>query len=492
MRKKIIVIGSGFGGLAAACRLAARGNDVRIFEKRDRPGGRAYVYDINGFKFDGGPGVIVAPFLFDNIFKAAGRRREDYFELVPLHPFYRFFDEDGRRFEFSADPQEVEDQVDLWNPVDLEGYRKFVAAPHPIFEKSFNALEGRPFLHLMDMLKIIPDLLRLNAYKSVDQYVSQYFSDDFLKKAFSFHPLLAGGNPFDMAGDFALVRFLERKWGLWYARGGTGSIVNALAGLLDELGGKIHYNAEVSELLIERRSVRGVRLNDGSLHRADIVISNADAAATYLSLVDPQKHPRSGSRYKKAEFGTSLFAIYFGTRRRYLDSRLAHHNVILSGRAAPLWRDLIDPKYLGRDIPIFLRMPTLTDPSVAPPDCESFCAIVPVPNLDAGLDWSVIARPFRDRIMAFLEENYLPGLRANILAEHFIDPLHFESTLNSPKGAAFSLRSLPFQSAWFRPHNRSGDFHNLYLVGAGTHPGAGLPRVLNSAIIVEKLIEETG
>lgn len=491
MKKKIIVIGSGFGGLAAACRLAARGNDVEIFEKRDKAGGRGYVYEINGFKFDGGPTVITAPFMFDDLFKAAGRRREDYIEFIPLTPFYRIFNHEGRQFDYNSDPNFIYDQIDLWNPSDKTGYQKFIETTRPIFEKGFVELADQPFLHLTDMLKIAPDLIRLQSYKSVYQYVSQFVKDDFLRRVFSFHPLLVGGNPFDTTSIYAMIHYLEREWGVWYARGGTGAIIDALLRLLAELGGKIHYNTEVSEILAEGRKVSGIRLADGSVHRADVVVSNSDAASTYVSLINPKKRRRNSDfRYEHTKYSMSLFVIYFGTKRRYLDSRLAHHNIILGQRYKGLLDDIFNRKHLAEDFSLYLHMPTITDPSTAPDGCESFYVLSPVPHLDAGVDWNEMARPYRDRIMAFLEENYLPDLRANIIAEHYIDPLHFRDTLNSYKGAAFSVQPVLTQSAWFRPHNRSEDFDNLYLVGAGTHPGAGLPGVLSSAIIAENLIEE--
>ncbi|NPV77768.1 MAG: phytoene desaturase [Anaerolineae bacterium] len=491
MKKKIIVIGSGFGGLAAACRLAAHGNDVEIFEKRDKPGGRGYVYEINGFKFDGGPTVITAPFMFDDIFKAAGRRREDYIEFIPLTPFYRIFNHEGRQFDYNSDPNFIYEQIDLWNPSDKTGYKNFIETTRSIFEKGFIELADKPFLHLTDMLKIAPDLIRLQSYKSVYQYVSQFIKDDFLRRVFSFHPLLVGGNPFDTTSIYAMIHYLEREWGVWYARGGTGAIIDALLRLFAELGGKIRYNTEVSEILAEGRKVSGIRLADGSVHRADVIVSNSDAASTYVSLIDPKKRRRNSDfRYKHTKYSMSLFVIYFGTKRRYLDSRLAHHNIILGQRYKGLLDDIFNRKLLAEDFSLYLHMPTITDPSIAPDGCESFYVLSPVPHLDAGVDWNEMARPYRDRIMTFLEENYLPDLRANIVAEHYIDPLHFRNTLNSFKGAAFSVQPILTQSAWFRPHNRSEDFDNLYLVGAGTHPGAGLPGVLSSAIIAEKLIEE--
>lgn len=493
MKKKIIVIGSGFGGLGAAVRLAARGNDVEIFEKRDKPGGRGYVYEINGFKFDGGPTVITAPFLFDDLFKAAGRRREDYIEFIPLDPFYRVFNHEGRQFDYNGDPSSIEHQIDQWNPADKAGYRKFIETTRPIFEKGFLELAQRPFLKLTDMLRIVPDLIRLQSQTSVYQYVSQFIKDDFLRRVFTLHPLLVGGNPFDTTSIYVMIHYLEREWGVWYARGGTGAIIDALIRLYTELGGKIHYNAEVAEILTERRKATGVRLMDESLHRADVIISNSEAASTYLLLINPRnRRKNSDRRFMNMKYSMSLFVIYFGTRRRYLDTRLAHHNIILSERYFGLLDDIFNRKQLADDFSLYLHMPTLTDSSIAPEGCESFYVLSPVPHLDAGVDWNVMARPYRDRIMEFLERNYLPDLRANIIAEHYLDPLHFKNTLNSFKGAAFSVQPLLKQSAWFRPHNRSEDFDNLYLVGAGTHPGAGLPGVLLSSIIVDNLIEEAG
>jgi phytoene desaturase len=489
MRKKVIIIGSGFGGLAAACRLAARGYNVEIFEKRDKLGGRGYVYEINGFKFDGGPTVITAPFMFDDIFAAAGKRREDYFQMTPVNPFYRIFDHEGHDFNYNNDPAFILDQIRSRNPDDCAGYEKFIATTKPIFDKGFLELADQPFLHVTDMLKVAPDLMKLQSYKSVYQYVSQFVKDDFLRQVFSFHPLLVGGNPFNTTSIYAMIHYLEREWGVFYAMGGTGAIVNALEKLLLELGGKVNTNTEVKEILVEGKKVTGVRLADGSIHRADIIVSNADAAFTYRNLI-PARYRRvnTDGRYKRMRYSMSLFVIYFGTRRRYTDSRLAHHNIILSKRYKELLTDIFDRKVLAQDFSLYLHMPTITDPSMAPEGCESFYVLSPVPHLGSGVDWTTMARPYRDRIMQFLEDNYLPDLRSNIVAEHYIDPLHFQNTLNSYMGAAFSVEPVLTQSAWFRPHNRSEDFDNLYLVGAGTHPGAGLPGVLSSAIIAEDLI----
>jgi phytoene desaturase len=490
MKKKILVIGSGFGGLGAACRLAAKGYDVEIFEKRDRLGGRGYVYEINGFKFDGGPTVITAPFMFDDIFALAGKDRADYVKFVPVNPFYRIFDHTGRCFNYNDDHEFILSQIEKWNPSDKAGYERFIKTTKPIFEKGFVQLASQPFLHVSDMLKIAPDLIKLQSQKSVYKYVSQFIKDDFLRQVFSFHPLLVGGNPFDTTSIYAMIHYIEREWGVYFALGGTGAIVNALERLFKELGGKVHTSTEVAEILVEGRKVTGLRLADGSIQRGDAIVSNADVAWTYQNLI-PARYRRRNTdrRYKNMRYSMSLFVIYFGTRRRYLDTNLAHHNIILGKRYKGLLDDIFGRKTLADDFSLYLHMPTITDPSLAPEGHEAFYVLSPVPHLGSGIDWNVMARPYRDRIMTFLEENYLPDLRANIVAEHYIDPLHFQGTLNSYMGSAFSVEPILTQSAWFRPHNRSEDFSNLYFVGAGTHPGAGLPGVLSSSIIAQNLIE---
>ena len=489
---KIIVIGSGFGGLGAAIRLAARDHEVEIFEKRDKLGGRAYVYEINGFKFDGGPTVITAPFMFDDLWAAAGKRREDYFEFVPCDPYYRIFDHEGRCFNYNGDEAFILDQIEAWNPGDKVGYQKFMATTKAIFQKGFVELADKPFLNFADMLKVAPDLIKMQSYRSVYGYLSQFVKDDFLRQCFTFHPLLIGGNPFDAPSIYAMIHYLEREWGIHYAIGGTGAIVQAMGKLFAELGGQVHLNSNVEEILVDGddpQRVTGIRLADGAIHAADQIVSNADAAFTYRNLI-PEHHRRKYTNRKidGMKYSMSLFVIYFGTKRQYRDQGLAHHNIILSQRYKELLTDIFDRQQLAEDFSLYLHMPSLTDPSVAPPGCESFYVLSPVPHLGSGIDWTQAAKPYRDAIMQFLEDNYLPDLQANVIAEHYIDPLHFQNVLNSHMGAAFSLQPTLMQSAWFRPHNRSEDFGNLYFVGAGTHPGAGLPGVLSSAIIAENLI----
>lgn len=489
---RIIVIGSGFGGLATAIRLAARGHEVEIFEKRDKLGGRAYVYEINGFKFDGGPTVITAPFMFDDLWATAGKRREDYFDLVLCNPYYRIFDHTGRCFNYNGDEAYILNQIESWNPDDKAGYQKFMGTTKSIFQKGFVELADKPFLHFTDMLKVAPDLIKMQSYRSVYGYVSQFIQNDFLRRCFTFHPLLIGGNPFDSPSIYAMIHYLEREWGIHYALGGTGAIVEAMGKLFGELGGRIHLNADVDEILVDElhgHRVQGIRLADGTLHTADYIVSNADVAFTYRHLI-PAKYRRiyTDRKLDRMKYSMSLFVIYFGTKRQYRDQGLAHHNIILSERYKALLSDIFDKQHLPNDFSLYLHMPSLTDPAIAPAGCESFYVLSPVPHLGGDTDWTQMAKPYRDAIMHFLEENYLPDLQANIIAEHYIDPLHFQNVLNSHKGAAFSLQPILTQSAWFRPHNRSEEFENLYFVGAGTHPGAGLPGVLSSAIIAENLI----
>lgn len=489
MKKNILVIGSGFGGLGAASRLLSAGHNVTILESRDKPGGRGYTYEMDGFKFDGGPTVITAPFLFDEIWEAAGKKREDYFELVPCDPFYRIFDWNNQPFDYNDNHEFILSEIEKRNPRDKEGYTKFLSTTKAIFEKGFIELADKPFLNISDMLKVAPDLVRLKSHETVYQYVSGFIEDEFLRRCFSFHPLLVGGNPFDTTSIYAMIHYLEREWGVHYALGGTGSIVNAMVKLIEEQGGKLHLNQKVEEIIVKNGRVRGVQLSNGDKLDADIVVSNADVATTYKELIAPHHRRKyTDRRIERMRYSMSLFVIYFGTNRRYRDQGLAHHNIILSDRYKGLLNDIFKTKKVADDFSLYLHMPTLTDPSMAPDGHEAFYVLSPVPHLDSGTDWTEFAPVYRDRIMNFLEDNYLPGLSDSLVSEHYIDPLHFRDTLHSYKGSAFSVEPILTQSAWFRPHNKSEDVDGLYFVGAGTHPGAGLPGVLSSSKIAENLI----
>ncbi|NTW98267.1 MAG: phytoene desaturase [Oscillochloris sp.] len=488
MQKHIIVVGSGFGGLSAAIRLAALGHRVEIYEKADKPGGKAYVIERDGFRFDGGPSVITAPFMFDDIWKAAGRKREDYFELHECAPYYRLFTHEGRHFDYTGNPEELEAQIRRFSPQDVEGYRRFISGTKPIFEKGF-AMVDKPFLKFTDMLRVAPDLMKVKAYISTYAYAAQYLKDDYIRRFFSFHPLFVGGNPFDASAIYAMVHYIEREWGVHYAPGGTGTIIAAMVKLFTDIGGTLHVSAPVKEIVVEGRKVAGVRLADGELRRCDIVVSNAELAYTYQYLIDA-KHRRkyTDRKLQRIKYSMSQVVLYIGTKRRYDDGRLLRHNIIFGERYKGLLSDIFHKQKLADDFSLYLYMPSVEDRSFAPEGCESFYVLSPVPNLGAGIDWVKQIKPYRDAIIDFLEDRYMPDLSKNIVVEKIVDPLHYARKQNTYMGAAFSIQPLLTQSAWFRPHNQSEEFSNLYFVGAGTHPGAGVPGVLGSAVIAQDLI----
>ena len=493
-RKRIIVIGAGFGGLAAGVRLAARGHEVTLFEKRDRPGGRAYVYQQDGFTFDGGPTVITAPWLITELFELAGRKADDYVTLAPLDPFYRIFFPDGSHFDYSGESERMVAEVRRFSGdlADADGYLEFVRRTERIFAKGFTDLADKPFLHLKDMIGIVPDLIRLESYRSVYGFVSRFVRDERLRQVLSFHPLLVGGNPFQTTSIYTLIHYLERRWGVWFAIGGTGAVVDGLTRLFGELGGRLCLEAEVNEILIHGGRATGIRLTDGREFPADVVVCNAEVAGAYERLLPAgARRKYTNRRLARMRYSMSLVVIYFGTYRQYRGQdgpTLAHHDIILGPRYGPLLADIFTRKRLAEDFSLYLHMPTITDPSLAPPGCEAFYVLAPVPHLGSKIDWEREARPYRDRIMRLLEESYLPDLTRHIVAEQMIDPRHVRDTLNSYLGSAFSVEPILTQSAWFRPHNRSEEVANLYFVGAGTHPGAGLPGVLSSAKIADDLI----
>lgn len=489
MKKKIIVIGGGFGGLAAANRLAAKGHEVHLFEKRDKLGGRGYQYEINGFKFDGGPTVMTAPYIFDEIFAAAGKKRDDYFKLVPLDPFYRLFAHDGRSFDYRHQHEDMLNEIEKWNPVDVKGYNKFVGQTKKMFNL-FHPYTDQPFLEFKKMLKIMPGVMRLQGQLSTHTFVSRYIKDEYLRRFFSFHPLLVGGSPFKTPALYTLIVQFEKQWGVHYSIGGTGSVVEGLGRLFKELGGKVYLDTEVKEILVKNRKVTGVRLTDGTKEDADVVVCNGDVAFSYRYLIPEEYRKKYTNRFiDKMKYSMSLVVIYFGTKKRYLDSSLAHHNIMFAPRYRGLLRDITTGNNLAEDFSLYLHMPTITDESIAPKGCESFYVLSLVPTLRANIDWHNEIEPYKEKILKYLEDHYLPDLRANIIAEHHIDPMHFQNTLNSYIGAAFSVKPSLLQSGYWRPHNRSEEFDNLYFVGAGTHPGAGVPAVLSSGKIAAELID---
>jgi len=486
-RPVAVVIGSGFGGLASAIRLSVKGYDVKVFEKLDAPGGRAYVYRQDGFTFDAGPTIITAPFLLEELWTLCGRRMADDVKLVAMDPYYRVRFDDGSHFDYNGDPEHMRREVARFNPDDLAGYERFLAVCERCRQLGFEGMGDKPFDRIADLLSAIPDFMRMGAWRSLYAQVARYIRHDKLRTVFSFHPLLIGGNPFSVTAAYALINALERRWGVHSAMGGTGSLIRGLVGLLQSRGVPIHLNAPVTQIRIEQGRARGVELADGRFVPADIVVSNADTAWTYRHLVAPahRKHWRD-ARIDNGRYSMGLFVWYFGTRRRF--ENVPHHMLVLGPRYRGLLRDIFHRHHLADDFSLYLHRPTATDPSLAPPGCDTFYALAPVPHLDSGTDWATQAEPMRQAIAQRLHETVLPGVQDEIVTSHLMTPQTFQDRLWSYKGAGFGLEPLLLQSAWFRPHNRSEDVPGLYVVGAGTHPGAGVPGVLMSAKALEKVV----
>lgn len=488
-RPHAVVIGSGFGGLAAAIRLGARGWRVTILEQRDQPGGRAYVYRQDGFTFDGGPTVITAPFLFEELWALCGRELSRDVDLRPVTPFYRIRFHDGHSFEYSGDAAAMRAEVAKLDASDTEGYERLVEMSRRIFEVGFERLSYAPFSRWTDMARIVPDMVRLKSYRTVWGLVSSYVRNHRLRQVLSFHPLLVGGNPFETTSIYALICYLERKWGVWFPMGGTGALVDGLVDLVRGQNNTIRLSTPVERIVVEDGRAIGVQLRDGERIAADIVVSNADSAWTYRHLLDSAVRRRwTDTRIEAARYSMSLFVWYFGTRRRYPD--VAHHTILMGPRYRALLDDIFKHKRLAEDFSLYLHRPTATDPSLAPPGHDGFYVLSPVPHLDSGVDWASRAEPYRRSIEAHLSRTVLPGLEREIVTSRVLTPQGFHDELLSVKGAAFGMEPVLLQSAYFRPHNESEDVRGLYLVGAGTHPGAGVPGVLSSAKVLEQVVPD--
>jgi len=486
-RRHAVVIGAGLGGLAAAIRLGARGYRVTVLEKLDAPGGRASVFRQDGFTFDAGPTILTAPFLLEELWQLCGRRMEDDVTLKPMEPFYRIRFDDGTTFDASGDPDTMRAEVARLSPGDVDGYERFMRLSETTCRIGFEQLGDVPFGSWTDMVKVAPNLVRLGGYRSVYGLVSRYIKDERLRTVFSFHPLLIGGNPFTASGIYTLIPFLERRWGVHFAIGGTGQVVQGLAGLIQGQGGTIRTNAQVAQILVTGGRATGVRLQSGETMTADVVVSNADSAWTLRKLLPPETRRHwSDRKLDRARYSMGLFVWYFGTDRRYDD--VPHHTIALGPRYRELLRDIFKRKVLSKDFSLYLHRPTATDPSLAPSGCDAFYVLSPVPNLAGKTDWRTAAEPYRQAIEAHLSATLLPDLDKHVVTSRLMTPLDFQDRLCAWQGAGFGLEPVLTQSAWFRPHNRSEDIAGLYLVGAGTHPGAGVPGVLSSAKVLDRVV----
>ena len=490
-RQRAAVIGSGFGGIAAAIRLQAKGVHTTLFEARDKPGGRAYVYQDQGFTFDAGPTVITAPECLEELFTVAGRKMADYVELLPITPFYRLLWDDGDTFDYVGDGAQMRAQIAARDPRDGKGYSDFVDYTKRVFQKGYTELAATPFLRFMDMVRVAPQLARLRADRSVYDTVARFVHDPHVREALSFHSLLVGGNPFDTSAIYTLIHYLEREYGVWFPRGGTGALVNALIKLFQDLGGEVRLSCPVRSIRLEelaKGTVHHVRTDAHGEEAFDFVVSNADLHHTYSKLY--QGVPAAEKTTKKleqADWSMSLFVLYFGTDIPY---DLAHHTVIFGPRYEALLREIFDGPELPEDFSLYLHAPTVTDPSLAPPGCGTHYVLSPVPHLGkANIDWTVEAPRYAAKIIKALER-HMPDLSRHIVTQRWFTPQDFQGTLNAFQGSAFSIAPTLTQSAYFRPHNQDPKIPGLYIVGAGTHPGAGLPGVINSAKATVSLIEQ--
>ena len=510
-RRKAVVIGAGIGGISCAIRLQSLGFDTEIVEALDAPGGRAYVRKVDGFVFDMGPTVLTVPHFIEELFSlrqdhamlgepdfpagaldencriregvSGGPNTSKYVEIVPILPFYRIYFDDGTFFDYDGDPISTREQIKRLAPEDLAGYEAFHDQARAIFHRGFLKLGYTYFGSLRSMLRVVPDLLKLGAVQSLFGMVSKYFKSDKMRQVFSFEPLLVGGNPMKVPAIYAMIHFVEKTWGIHYAKGGTGALVAGHVKKFEDMGGRLRVNAPVKRILVENRTAKGVELEDGEEIAADVVVSNADYATTYLKLVD--KAHRRINRDALVKFrkqSMSLMVIYFGYERRDNDPDLRHHNIILGPRYEALLDEIFEQKVMSSDFSQYLHIPTLTDPTLAPPGHHAAYTLIPVPNNASGIDWDIEGPKLSTRVLSFLEERgYIPDLAARLKHMSFITPDYFSETLGSYLGNGFGVEPVLTQTAFFRPHNKSEDVHNLYLVGQGTQPGGGTPSVMMSA-----------
>jgi phytoene desaturase len=486
-QKRAAVIGAGFGGLALAVRLQSAGIRTTVFEKRDKPGGRAYVYEDAGFIFDAGPTVITDPDCLRELWALSGRSMADDVELLPVTPFYRLAWEDGDTFDYANDQAELDRQIAKRSPEDLEGYRRFLAYSKAVYDEGYVKLGAVPFLSFRNMVAVAPQLAKLEAWRSVYAMVSRFIKDEHLRQAFSFHSLLVGGNPFATSSIYTLIHALERSGGVWFPRGGTGALIAGMARLFERLGGEIRLNAPVDEIRTSGDRVSAV-VSKGEALAVDMIASNGDVVHTYRSLLSSHaRGKREGSRLAGKRHSMSLFVVYFGLNK--LHEQLAHHTVCFGPRYEGLIGDIFNGPRLAADFSLYLHSPCITDPSLAPAGGGAYYVLAPVPHLGAAdIDWDREGPLYRDRILDYLEARYMPGLRSQLVTVRHFTPFDFRDQLNAHHGSAFSLEPILTQSAWFRPHNRDRTLRNLYLVGAGTHPGAGVPGVVGSAKATARLM----
>ena len=488
MTKKVIVVGSGFGGLASALRLRAKGYEVTLVEKHPDLGGRARVFKKGNFIYDGGPTVITAPYLIEELFSLYNKKISDYVKIVPLDLWYRFVFSDGDTFDYSGNEKSMEKEIKKFSEKDYEGYNKLVKFTEKIFDKGFTDLSDKPFNNLSFMLKQIPSLLNLKSYQSVYGLVSNYVSNEKLRRVFSMHPLLVGGNPFTTTSIYTLILFLEKKWGIHYSMGGTGSVVKALEKLMKEEGIKIIKNAEVTEIISDNKDVKAVKINKSNIINCDYVVCNSDPPNVYKNLIKSKKNYNFlfKQKIKRMDYSMGLFVYYFGSKKQYND--VAHHTIYFGKSYEKHLEKIFEKKVLSEDISYYLHRPSATDPNMAPNNQDAFYVLVPVPNNLSNINWLNEGEKFKNLVLDKMDKTVLPGIKENVVSDFYLTPDYFEKDLATLHGSGFSIQPKFSQSAYFRFHNQSEVFDNLYFVGAGTHPGAGMPGVISSAKVLDKIL----
>jgi len=484
---KVTIIGSGFGGLSLAIRLQSQGFSVTIFEKNAKVGGHAYQLKKNGYTFDMGPSLVTAPDIIQKVFEGAGRKMEDYLELVYLDPFYRIYFHDKTFIDYNADADFMKKQMAEFNPDDAENFDSFMDYTRKMYyEVITNGLGAKPFT-LKKMIQFIPKALVLKALNSTYSVVSKYFKDEKNRFTFSFHPLFIGGSPFRSPAVYLMIPYLEKHGGVWFSKGGMYSLVEALEKVFLEIGGTISTDSEVEQITVREGKVTGVMVNK-QFHASDIVVSNAHFAHTHLDLIDTKHRKKwTDNKVKKTAYSMSSFLMYMGVKKKY--PQLKHHTLILSERYKELVKDIFDRKILADDFSMYLHAPSITDPDMAPKDSESMYVLIPVPNLAGDINWHEKKHTFAKKVLDFLEHDFgLEGLQDNLDVLELYTPEEFKTQRNNYLGSAWGVEPKLTQSASFRPGNKSEDVDNLYIVGASTHPGAGVPGVLLTAEATENAI----
>lgn len=490
-RRGAVVVGSGFGGMAAALRLRARGLHVTLVDRVPELGGRARTFRQGGYVFDAGPTVITAPYLLDELFELFGERLADHVELRPVWPWYRVQWPDGATFDYGGDPERMCEEIARFDRRDQDGYRRMIAEAERIYRIGYERLGDRPFHRLRTMAAAVPAMVRLRTQRSMYRFVASHLRNERLRQVFTFQPLLVGGHPFRTSCIYALIQPLEQRFGVHYAMGGTSAIVRALGDLMERQGIRTILGDGVEHLETRDRTVTGVRLESGHVESADLVVSNADPVRLYADLLpETGPHARTRRRATSMKLSMGLFVAYFGTKRTYPD--LAHHTILLSDRYRKMLDEIFDGGAVPEDPSLYVHAPTRTDPAMAPPGHECFYALAPVPHLGHVDDWGQRAESYEELVLERIERCMAPQLREQCDVRFHVTPRYFETELASERGAGFGVQPTLGQSAWFRFHNRCPHYRNLYLVGAGTHPGAGIPGTLSTARTMENAMLEEG